>query len=230
MAGLTAAEVLVPGGAAADWITGSFWAAALMATCASLAIKLPLVQIMSAGIVAAVLGGLSHAVNSVIGLPFGNGAWPAVPPPKLLGLVPAVVPIIWTVAALNARDAARALLHSHRAHSHHGYRVIALATLLTTLFGFGFATTGATDGHSPGAWIFLLAGWSIISLLIQTLMTPLLIDKFPQTRPANSMPLWVWCALSLRFAGVLLRHNEWAPATVMAAGALFAVGSLPGRR
>jgi hypothetical protein len=230
MAALTVAGVLAPAGAAAKWIAGSFWGAALLATCASLAIQLPLAQIMSAGIVAAILGGLSHAVNGVIGLPFGNGAWPAVPPPKLWGLVPAVVPIIWTVAALNARGAARVLLHSRRAHPHHGYRVIALATLLTTLFGYGFATAGATDGRSPGAWIFLLTGWSVISLLIQTLMTPLLIDKFPQTRPVNAMPLWVWCALSLRFAGMLLRHNEWAPAAVMAAGALFAIGSLPGRR
>lgn len=230
MTGLAVAEALAPAGAAARWIAGSFWAVALLATCASLAVQLPLAQIMSAVLVAAVLGGLSHAVNGVIGLPFGNGAWPAVPPPNLLGLVPAVVPVIWTVAALSARGAARGLLHSRRPHPNHGYRVIALATLLTTLFGFGFATAGATDGRSLGAWIFLLTGWSAISLLIQTLITPLLIDKFPQTRPANPMPLWVWCALSLRFAITLLRHDEWSPATVMAVSALFAIGGLSGRR
>lgn len=230
MAVLATAGVLAPDGAAANWIAGSFWAAALVATCASLAIQLPLAQIVSAGIVAAALGCLSHAVNSIVGLPFGNGAWPTVPPPKLLGLVPAVLPVIWTVAALSARGAARGLLHQHRTHPNQGYRVIALATVLTTLVGFGFATAGATDGRSPGTWIILLTGWSAVSLLVQILMTPLLIDKFPQTRPANSMPLWVWCALCLRFAVVLLRHNEWGPAAVMAAGALFAIGRVSGRR
>ena len=169
------------------------------ATVAALAKQLPATNIILAGSIAAGIGGIAHAVNNVMGIPFGKFEFTAAFGPRLLGVLPLAIPALWAIVALNARGVARLLLHNSRQHPRHGYRVLGLAMLLMTAFHLTLNPYASTVKNwwtaSPTPFLNLTS-LTALSLIIQVAITPLLLDKFPVPRPPNFRPLAVWITLN----------------------------------
>ena len=197
-ASLTTLQMFVPLGGSSGWPDAVLLTFAVVATIAAFAGQIPAPNVILAGGIAAGIGGIAHAVNNVTGLPFGRFEFKPEFGPRLVGVLPVAMPLIWAIAALNARGAARRLLFALRAHPRHGYHVIGLATLMTALL---LAALDPFASHLKGWWtanpisLLNVASWTVLSLLIQIAMTPLLLDKFPIPRRPVRWPLGIWLIL-----------------------------------
>lgn len=167
---------------------------AMLATIAAFAGHLPTLNIVVAGIVAGLLGGLATALDQVTGIPFGGVTFSTASGPQWFNAIPWISPCLWFVVALNSRTTARFLLHGKNSRPRFGYQVLALSTALATMLGAGLAAYGETLGlwtTSPTRPLLALCGLLGFNLLLQITITPLLLDKFPHPRPANPLPLLV---------------------------------------
>lgn len=182
---------------------------AMLATVAAFAGHLPTANIVVAGAVAGLLGGLVTAIDQVTGIPFGGVTFSTASGPQWLNAIPWTAPCLWFVLALNTRSAARFLLHQNTTRHRHGYYVLALSTILATLLGVGVATYGQTLGlwtSSPTQPRLALSGLLGFNLLLQITITPLVLDKFPHPRPANPLPLLVLVPATLLIVLTALRR------------------------
>ena len=116
------------------WPDALLLAITVVATLAAFAGQLPATNVLLAGIIAAVIGGILHAVNNVTALPFGRFDFEPGFGPQVFDVLPVAMPVLWAVASLNARGVARRLLQHSRTHPRHGYQVIALAACLMMIF------------------------------------------------------------------------------------------------
>lgn len=189
-------------------LNAAFASAALVAAIAAFTPTLAWPNVVLAGGLAAVIGGMAHAVSSVTGFPFGQAEYTDAAGPRLLGLIPWWLPVAWAVTALGSRGAARFALHQSRNHPQHGYRVIALATGLAMLSTIGLQAFAVRAHYGMPTLTDELLPWlgQGLHLFIQIAMTPLLIDKFPGPRPPNFRPLLVWAGTSaVMLAGLIAR-------------------------
>jgi hypothetical protein len=220
-----------PRQATSGWSDAVLLTLALGATVAALARHLPVQNILMGVGIAAALGGGAHAVNEVIGLPFGRFEFGPAFGPRWFGVLSPAIMGVWAATALTARGAARALLHNSRQHPRHGYRVVGLATLLGVLFMAGVnpvatQVKGWLEAN-PTPWLNLI-GLAIVSLFIQIAVTAVLIDKFPGRRPPNFWPVLVWVCLEGWLAVVLAGSKLWLEAAIPGAAAVVAL-ALAGR-
>lgn len=181
------------------WSDALLLTLAFAAAIAALARQLPVLNVFFAAGIAAGIGGVAHAVNDVTGFPFGRFEFTNAFGPRLFGVLPLAMPGLWAVAALSARGVARIVLRNSRNHPYHGYHVIGTAVVLMIVFQFMLVPFGSTVkgwwSANPTPFLALIT-WSILSLAIQIVITPLLLDKFPGPRPPNFWPLAVWVALA----------------------------------
>jgi uncharacterized membrane protein len=190
------------------WLNAVVVMLALWSCVAAFAPALPWPNVLLAGGLAAFSGGLVEAINAATGFPFGVVAFTSKAGPMVLGLIPWWLPVTWAVIALSARGAARWILRRSCQHPLHGYRVIGVSVMLAVVTTVGL---GRMASHAVQAWTLdgnpILRGASLLALhfFIQVAMTPLLIDKFPGSRPPSLRPLAVWSGANLIcWGGVLL--------------------------
>lgn len=179
---------------------------------------LPMVNVLLAAGIAAGIGGAAHAVNDVTGFPFGKLTFHTSFGPRLLGILPVAMLGLWAVSTLVARGTARTVLRNWRHHPYHGFHVIGLSVVLMVIFQMALNSFGSsvTSWWSPiPTPIVNLLSTGAIGLLIQVIITPMLLDKFPGPRPPNFSPLAVWLTISGFFiAGLLL--NKRLPEALLA--------------
>lgn len=172
------------------WFYGVLVGVALLAAIGSLATVLPWPNVILAAGLAAFIGGMAEAISGATGLPFMRGEFTPEAGPLFLGLMPWWLPAMWAVIALAARGTARLALHRLRSHSHHGYRVLMLATGMAICTSIGvqeFAARSIRVWPPEAWWASGNVGYAL-HLVIQIAITPLLLDKFPVARPANLWP------------------------------------------
>lgn len=213
--------------------------AATAAAMLGLARQVPAQNVWLASFLIAAIGGAAHAINALTGVPFGPGNYTAAGGPRLFGLIPWPMPLIWIVAILSSRGVSRLILKPWRRTHRYGYRVIGCTVLLSTVLDFGFELFGAKierlwirepmrfgiDWYGTPPTNFL--AWAVIALLILAFATPSMIRKSPTKTPADYQPLVVWLGLNLLFASGAAAHQLWTAAAVIAAmagvTAIFAV-------
>lgn len=208
---LSAFQPFVPPLKNSGWPDAVLLAITAVATLAAFAGQLPVTNVFLAGTIAAAIGGILHAVNNVIGLPFGRFEFKPGFGPQVFDVLPVAMPVLWAVASLNARGVARRLLQHSRTHPRHGYHVIALAAGLMMIFQLTITPFAVMvkNWWTPDATPLLnLASWIVLSLIIQIAMTPLLLDKFPVPRPPNFSPVLVWVGMNLLMAPGLV-SKQW---------------------
>lgn len=193
------------------WLDAALLMLAVAANIAALAKQLPVINVVFAAGIAAGIGGVAHAVNDVTGIPFGRLEFSTAFGPRLLGVLPLAVPALWAMAALSTRGVARVTLRSSHTHPFHGYRVIGLAVILmivlqAALDPFGAIVKGWWSASSSP--VLNLASQTVLGLVIQVMITPLLLDKFPGPRPPNFWPLAVWLVLNSLLAAGLFVANR----------------------
>lgn len=199
VAGLAAMNGVVRFLPAPGWLNATVVIMAFCASVCALASTLATTNVLLAGGLAAFMGGLVHAVSAATGIPFGRGEFTAAAGPAIVGLIPWWLPLMWAVITLAARGTARLFLHCFQAHPFHGYRVIAFAAVLATLSFVGiqiFAMRAGLYSATDLTFVMSSASGLVLQMIIQVVVTPLLLDKFPGQRSPNYRPLVVWCVLN----------------------------------
>jgi uncharacterized membrane protein len=178
--------------------------------------QVPFQNVLLAACILGGIGGLANLVGAATGLPFGPIQYTHAAGPRLAGTVPWWMPLVWIIALLNSRGAARFILRTVRHQPNYGLGLIALTTALSLLLDLGlelFAT------RLKGYWLWQaagpalswqgipltqFAGWMVTALIALALATPVLINKKPVDSPPDCRPLILWTVLSLFLAVMAL--------------------------
>jgi uncharacterized membrane protein len=216
----------------ATWPEGALLALAAAATLASLACQLPVQNVLLAAVAISSVGSLGLVFGRRVGIPVGPSHYAAGFGQELPGCLPWPLPVIWLVAALNARGVARLIVRPERGTPNCGFWVIGLSTLLLALFGFGldeFATQArhywfwaAGDDHAEwrGAPLTGLVCWAALGSLVLVLAAPALLNKRPAPMPADYQPLMLWLLASVLFATGAATRRLWGGTVGMALSGL----------
>lgn len=231
--GLVLAETVgalrVPG--PAGWPEAALVLAATASTLISLSRRLPGQNVFLAATIIAVIGGFVQVLGTITAVPFGPYLYTQAAGPRLLGLLPWWVPLVWVIVILNSRGVARLILRPWRKARTYGLRLIGLTTVLSLLCDFGLEPFAARmKGYvlwSPtrlgfswyGAPVTNFAGWTVTALLMLAFVTPALINKSPVKHPPDYHPLALWSLLNTLFAAGAITHQFWLAAAV-SSGAL----------
>jgi uncharacterized membrane protein len=221
-------------------------ALAAIASVAALRRQLPLQNVMSAALIAAVIGGAAHGLSSSanLSIPFGPIVFKPSAGAKILDFVPWTVPLLWVVAIFNARGVARLILRPWRKVKNYGFWLIGLTAVLATAFDvalepfawyvkhFWFWQRTKMAINWEGATLLNFVGWLFVSLLIMMFAGPLFIRKQPGNPSAPEFhPLAVWLgALVLFAAGAAGAGLWWAAAVDMVIAAVTTVFAVRGAK
>ena len=204
------------------WLEGLFLLAALAVTLISLARTLPAQNVLSAAGLIALMASIVEIISAKSGIPFGQRVFTEDFGPRIFGLLPWPVPLIWVIAVLDARGVARLILRPWRKLSKYGFWVIGLTCVLAVVFDLALEPfASATSRYwiwwtskSMPAWystpFFSFIGWLVVTLLILAFVTPWLINKNPsRSSPPDYQPLLIWLGLNLVFAAGCAGEHLW---------------------
>jgi uncharacterized membrane protein len=153
----------------------------ILATAATLAFRarrLPAQNVLALTFLIVVLSSAVEVLNHFSGLPFGPSALASDLRPKIFGVLPWSLPLLWIVLVLNCRDLAGWILRSLRENKFYGFWLIGLASLLSALFWLAIEAIAASSlPASLGKYFF---GKLALSLLILVAIAPWLIKKGPR--------------------------------------------------
>jgi uncharacterized membrane protein len=193
--------------------------------------RLPGQNVLLAGCVAALVGGIAHLVGAMTAIPFGPFLFTPSAGPLVFGKLAWIVPLIWIVALLNSRDVARLILRPWRKlRARYGIWVLVLSIVVTLAFCAALEPYASRLRHFwlweptrlPVTWygapITLFMGWAVVSLLILALVTPALINKKASATksPPDYQPLVIWIALDVLFATGAATQQLWPAVAVCA--------------
>ena len=194
----------------AAWPEGCllFFAAGWVVT--SLARQLPLQNVLLASCIIGGISSLAVIFNHYTMIPFG----PVVVServPVIFHSLPLFSPLVWIVAILSSRGAARIALRPWRQGARYGYWLFGVTVALTLVFDLGLEYFAA---HRAGFWTWLptripiswfgtpitnFAGWALVAVLALAFATPTLINKKPVHFPPDYDPLVIWATAMFSF-------------------------------
>jgi len=213
-------------------------------TLISLSRQLPGQNVLLAAAVVALIGGGAQAIGAATAIPFGPYFYTEAAGPRLFGLLPCPVPLIWIIVILNARGVGRLMLRPWRKTRVYGFRLIGVTAALALIFDFGLEPFAVRVNDYwlwqrmkfPWDWygapVTNFVGWVVTALLILAFATPLLINKKPaKSPPPDYHPLIVWLLLNLLFVTAAFTHQLWLAAGFSAvAGIIVAAFAIRGAR
>jgi uncharacterized membrane protein len=191
--------------------------------------QLPLQNVLPAALIAAVFGGVAHALSGQphLSMPFGPVVFSPNVGDKIFGTVPWTIPLLWVVAIFTARGVARLILRPWRKVKNYGYWLIGLTSALAVAYDFALEPFAwhvkqwwlwqhtKIPVTWQGAALMNFLGWAFVSLLIMMFATPSLIRKQPGNQPGPDFhPLILWLGALLLFAVGLGEVHRWGPVAV----------------
>lgn len=213
-----------------DWIEALLPLTALGTTLLALALRLPLQNVLMAGVSIASLAVGILAIGAATGTPFGPIVFSDALGDRLFGVVPWPLPLLWVVLVINARGVARLVMRPWRKTNFYGFWVIGIACALVVIFALGFEpfavyaknywiwqTAAGTAGWFRAPWVDFL-GWFLTALAITCLSIPWLINKHPVKQPMDYQPLLVWLLINLWPAVGNAAQGLWLPVIVALGG------------
>ncbi|MBC8097405.1 MAG: carotenoid biosynthesis protein [Akkermansiaceae bacterium] len=172
-------------------------------------------------LVIGVLGGTAHAIGTLALIPFGPFVYTSAAGPKIFGVLPWMVPLLWIVFIYTSRGVARLILQPWRWTRHYGFWLIGITALLSTILDLSFDPWAAGRKHFwiweltrfPYTWkgtpLTNFAGWLATSTVLMAFVTPLLINKQPGAKPVReSGSLIIWLSLNVVFITALIRKTS----------------------
>jgi len=226
------------------WLEGLLLVLALATTLFSLARSLPAQNVVTAAALIVLMSGVVQLIDLRTGIPFGSCVYTERLGPRLFGLLPWPVPLIWTVAILNSRGIARLMLRPWRKTGKYGFWVIGLACLLTVVFEISLEPFASAiklywlwevpknlptwQGTPPTNFL----GCAVTTLIILAFVTPWLINKRPPRKaPPDYHPLIVWLILNLLPGlAAATAHLWWAAGFTLVASVAVAAFAWRGAR
>lgn len=186
-------------------------AASIVATLAGASRPLPFQNVAWAACVIVILCGVAHTIAALTGIVFGPFLFTAAAGPRIAGVLPWWIPLMWVTVIVSSRGMARLIVQPWHGTSHFGIALVLLSSSLSVLFGMAFdpcasanwrlwiwRTTAAPQlGGTP---LTALAGWFTLSVVAATCVMPLLIRKKPGAAPIDFASPAVWLTLVITFA------------------------------
>ena len=226
-----------------DWIEALLPLTALGTTLIALALRLPLQNVVMAGVSISCLAVGILAIGAATGTPFGPIVFGDTLGERLFGVVPWPLPLLWVVLVINARGMSRLMMRPWRKTNFYGFWVIGIACVLVVLFALSFEPFAV---HAKNFWIWQTApgtanwfrapwvdflGWFLTAVAITCLSIPWLINKHPVKQSMDYQPLLVWLLINLWPAIGNAAHGLWLPVFVMLGGnAVAAIYAIRGAR
>ena len=227
-AGLTGLRLELPAGF--GWVEALLPLTAALTTLLALAQRLPLQNVLMAGVWIMSLAAGILAVGALTGMPFGPFIYTEAAGERAFDVVPWAMPLLWLVLIINARGVARLIMRPWRKTNFYGFWVIGLACALVVIFALGFEpfatrvkhywvweSAATVRGWYSAPWVNFL-GWFLAALAITALSIPWLINKHPVKQPMDYQPLILWSLLNLWPAIGNAGHQLWLPVLVSLAG------------
>ncbi len=212
------------------WAEGVLLVCAVMSSLVTLALRLPVQNVlMTAGLIAGIAF-IITSVGAVSGIPFGPFTYSGRAGEQLFAVVPWSVPLMWVVVIVNARGVARLTMRPWRKTNYYGFWVIGLACALAVLVDlslepFAVYVKGYWIWRAPDwVWNWYSApcvnflGWMIAALAILTFTTPWLINKNPIKLPMSYHPLVVWVLMNAWLISGNALHGHWTAVVVGVVG------------
>ena len=225
------------------WVEALLPVSAVTTTLLALACRLPLQNVLMAGVTISSLAAGILAIGAKTGTPFGPLVYTEKLGERFFEVVPWPLPLLWVVLVINGRGVARLIMRPWRKTNFYGFWVIGFTCVLVTLFAFGFepfagrvkhywlwqiAQDTATWYSAP--WVCFL-GWLLTAMAIVALSIPWLINKHPVKQSMDYQPLIVWALLNLWPAAGNASRGLWTPVIlVVVANAVVAVYAIRGAR
>ena len=205
------------------WMPDARWPDVLLlvlvvaATLTALARELPLQNVLLSATIILLLSSVIEILGMLTPLPIGLHVYQG-SMEQSLGW--GTGPMVWLALLLNGRAVARRLLRHEEPGPNHGFRVLAVAALLVSLFtlglqpfamtrgywGWGSTTIGLEWHHAP--WVAFL-GRGVAAGLALALTLPLLICKKPGQADFDGSPLYLWIGLNGLMALNAATHRLW---------------------
>jgi hypothetical protein len=210
----------------ARWPEGVLLVLAAASIISSTARQLPVQNVMLAGVIIAVLGGLSQTIGALMSVPFGPYIYTN-QIPLLFPPLPWAIPVLWLLFILTCRGVGRLILRPWRKTRNYGFWLIGVTTGLVVLFDLGlevFATRVKQYWYWEPSHAFLFwyktpwvnfIGWAATTLVILGFVTPSLINKKPVKHPPEYWPLTLWVLLNALFAAAAIANQLWLAAVVV---------------
>lgn len=229
----------------AGWPEAVLLCAVVFATLANLTQQLPTQNVLLAGGIIGLVGGIAHGLGAVSGIPFGPFNFTDQAGPRIFGVLAWPLPGLWICAVLNSRGVARLILRPWRKLRAYGFWLIGLTAGLTLLLALALEPFASTVRHywlwQPtklpltwhGAPLTAFLGWLVTGVLILAFATPSLINKMirPRKSPPDYHPLMVWLlAIALFAAGAATKQLWSAVVFCLAAAGVVSVFALRGAR
>ena len=225
------------------WIEGLLPVSAVVTTMLALACRLPLQNVLMAGVSISSLATGILALGATTGTPFGPIIFTDRLGECLFQVVPWALPCLWVVLIINGRGVARLIMRPWRKTNYYGFWVIGITCVLVMLFAFGFEPFAARVKHYwfwqtaqdtanwyTAPWVSFL-GWLLTALAIVALSMPWLINKHPVKQPMDYQPLIVWMLMNLWPAAGNAGAGLWTPVLlVVAVNAAVTVYAIRGAR
>lgn len=214
---------------------------AALASILALNRQLPPQNVLTAAGIAAVFGGVAHALTAVpnVSLPFGPLVFNPAAGQKLFNCLPWMIPLLWMVVILNARGVSRLILRPWREAKNYGFWLTGLTVLLVVAFDAALDPFAARVKHFwtwqptgmpviwQGATPLNFIAWALVSVLILAFATPFLIRKQGNLSDPDLHPLVIWLGAVLLFAVGCAETGIWlavaADATLALVTAYFSV-------
>ncbi|HVU08738.1 MAG TPA: carotenoid biosynthesis protein [Verrucomicrobiae bacterium] len=211
-----------------NFLSGSGWLEATLLilttliTLTSAAQQLPMQNVLLAAVVIALIGSATHALNTIMEIPFGPLTFTDKTGPEIFKTLPWAIPLLWVVVVLNSRSVARLILRPWRKTKIYGFWVIGLTAALVLLFDFALEPFAARVKHYwiwtttklPVAWygapVLNFFVWGLLTLLILAFVTPALIKRKPSRKKLPYFyPLGIWLCAIAYFAAGCAAHGFW---------------------
>lgn len=194
----------------------------------SLAQRLPLQNVLTAGVMIYCLASLILAVAAISAIPFGPFVYGQALGWRFFDVVPWTMPLIWILLIVHGRGVARLIMRPWRKTNFYGFWVIGLTCLLVVLFDLAFEPFAVENRQywlwRPTVtqllwyevpWVNFL-GWFITALGIMCMVLPWLINKQPVKRPMDYHPLIVWLVLHVWVTTGNAMEGFWLACSVSA--------------
>jgi len=204
------------------WPEALFLITATTITLTSLARELPSQNALLAGGSLALAGLGLESLNAATGVPYGSIVFMPQGGVLLFHALPWCTPLLWVLILLNARGVARFLLASARTNPNYGFYVLGLTSLLVIWFDLSFQTFAVQVAHywkwtsESGHSGWLQVPWHVLlsrglaALVTLGLVTPVLINKKPATKPLLVFPVMLWSLLLLFLSTATAVRGLWA--------------------
>lgn len=202
----------------APWPEGLLLVLALATLMTGLARQVPAQNAVFACALLCLAGAGFYALGVATGMPLGYRLPGAVRAEQLYW----VVPVTWAAMLLASRGVARVSLGLLRSHHAYGFWVLGASVALALLLELSlepfavrnglWSWTPTKAGSWPGAPLLFLCAWPVAALLMLTFVTPVLLNKKPDSVPADYYPLWVWLLLKALFAADAAANRLWGAA------------------